>query len=97
MTRVSRSTVVLESRNPRTITRRVGCVKRLKTYRGFGGSRTRKTADAVQRKIRTGEGLSAAVSWKPRRHVASSLEIPSFNEGGPRAAEETSYGMSRAG
>jgi hypothetical protein len=33
-------------------------------------------------------GLSAGVSWKPRRHVASSLEIPSFNEGGLRAAEE---------
>ena len=32
--------------------------------------------------------MSAAVSWEPRRHVASSLEIPNFNEGGLRAAEE---------
>jgi hypothetical protein len=32
-------------------------------------------------------GLSAGVSWKPRRHVASSLESRSFNEGGLRAAE----------
>ena len=90
----------------------VACVIRAKTDGRFGGSRTRKTADAVQpngrnrtavsadgvqpfraaeqseRPIRTGEGLSAAVSWKPRRHVASLLEIANFNEGGLRAAEE---------
>jgi hypothetical protein len=37
--------------------------------------------------IRTG-GVRPAVSWKPRRHVASLLEIANFNEGGLRAAEE---------
>src|SRR5438270_14044303 len=47
-----------------------------------------RVAEQSERPIRTGEGLSAAVAWKPRRHVASSLEIGSFNEGGLRAAED---------
>jgi hypothetical protein len=38
--------------------------------------------------IRTASGVNPAVWWKPRRHVASLLEIASFNEGGLRAAEE---------
>src|SRR5215510_10490555 len=46
------------------------------------GGRTRK------RSIRIAEGLNWAAAWKPRRHVASSLEIASFNEGGLRAAKE---------
>src|SRR6266542_1822758 len=43
----------------------IGCVIRSKTDGRFGGGRTAITAE-----IRTGEGLSAAVSWKPRRHVS---------------------------
>src|SRR6266581_3592743 len=77
---------------------------RRESYTQNGRRRTAKTVETVQRlrrmaytrfgprnrdfgSIRTG-GVRPAVSWKPRRHVASSLEIGSFNEGGLRAAEE---------
>src|SRR4051812_38583428 len=66
-------------------------------YSQNGRNRTAVSADRVQpfrvvvhvkRRIPTDAGLSRAAAWKPRRHVASSLESRSFNEGGPRAAKE---------